>query len=343
MTLPSIAVVGLGAWGRNHLRIWSELGALRLICDRDEQRVRAAQKDHPGTEGVTTFAEVLAHQEVDAVVIAAPATAHADLARRALEADKDVLVEKPLALTVAEGERLVRLARERKRVLMVGHVLMYHPAVRRLQQLVREGALGRIQYIYSNRLNLGRIRTEESSLWSFAPHDVALTLGLTGGLPESVSCQGGAYLNRGVADVTLTSLSFPGDVRAHIYVSWLHPFKEQRFVVVGDRQMAVFDDTQDWESKLLLYPHRVDWIDGQLPVAHRAEADPVPLTPEEPLRAECEHFLSCLGSRQAPLTDGANALRVLRVLAAAERSMEAKGAPMRELSAPGDRLGPGAL
>jgi UDP-2-acetamido-3-amino-2,3-dideoxy-glucuronate N-acetyltransferase len=208
---------------------------------------------------------------------------------------------------------------------MVGHVLEYHPGVQRLHQLVSEGALGRIQYIYSHRLNLGRIRTEENVLWSFAPHDVALLLRLLGTMPEEVICHGKAYLNSEIADVTLTILHFPNQVQAHIFVSWLHPFKEHRFVVVGDKQMAVFDDTKPWSEKLILYPHRIDWIKGQIPVAHTAEAVSVSLEEKEPLRVECEHFLECILTRKRPLTDGESALKVIKILDAAHKSLKQGG------------------
>lgn len=326
---PNIAVVGCGVWGMNHLRVWRDLGCLRVVCDMDSARLEAVRSRYSGVEICSDARAVLGRPDVVAVVIATPAPTHAALVLQSLEAGKDVLVEKPMALTPAEGERLVEAARRLNRVFMVGHVLEYHPAVRALQELIREGALGRVQYIYSNRLNLGRIRTEENALWSFAPHDAAITLRLLGTMPEEVSCHDGTYLNHGVADVTLTSLRFPGNVRAHIFVSWLHPFKEHRFVVVGDRQMAVFDDTHPWSEKLMLYPHRVDWLGGQVPVAYKAEAVPVTLKEVEPLGEECEHFLHCVLTRQQPLTDGESGLQVLRILEAAQRSLDQGSRPVR--------------
>ena len=325
----SLALVGCGAWGKNHLRVWSDLGHLRLVCDKDPARLELVRAQYPDMETCPDVNTVLYRPDISTVVIATPAPTHATLALRALEAGKDVLVEKPMALTVAEGERLVETAQRLGRILMVGHVLEYHSAVLKLREMIGEGTLGRVHYVCSNRLNLGRIRTEENALWSFAPHDVAIMLQLLGVMPEEVACHGGAYLNHQVADVTLTSLRFPDGARAHIFVSWLHPFKEQRFVVVGDRQMAVFDDTRPWPEKLVLYPHRVDWLGGQVPVAHKAEAVPVPLEEVEPLRAECEHFLQCVVTRQQPLTDGKSGLRVLRVLEAAQQSLEQGSQPTR--------------
>ena len=213
------------------------------------------------------YSDVLADANVDAVVLATPAVMHFEMARQAIEAGKDVYVEKPLALNVEEGAELVRLAERSGRIMMVGHILQYHPAVRKLKELIVAGELGRIDYIYSNRLNMGKIRTEENILWSFAPHDISVVLSLLDEEPVSVTSDGGEYLNRGVADVTLSQLTFASGVRAHIFVSWLHPFKEQRLVVVGSEKMAVFDDTA--ADKLVLYPHRVEWKD-RVPSAVKA-------------------------------------------------------------------------
>jgi UDP-2-acetamido-3-amino-2,3-dideoxy-glucuronate N-acetyltransferase len=237
-------------------------------------------------------------------------------------ADKDVFVEKPLCLSIDEGKKLVTLAAERHRVLMVGHLLWYHPAVLQLQKLVEEGDLGRIKYIYSNRLNLGKIRREENILWSFAPHDISVILGLVGEMPDVINAQGGNYLHDQIADVTVSMLSFPSGVKAHIFVSWLHPFKEQKLIVVGDRQMAVFDDVEP-ENKLVLYPHAITWK-NHLPIPAKAEAVPVPVKSVEPLKEECLHFLQCIETRQAPRTDGIEGLKVLTVLQRCQEALQAK-------------------
>lgn len=323
---PRIAVVGAGAWGRNHVRVWHELGCLRAVCDSAASRLEASAALDPNIATFGSFEELLEARCVDALVIATPAPTHAALSEQAMLAGYDVLVEKPMALTVQQGERLVECAERTGRVLMVGHVVVYHSAFVRLQDLLREGELGRVRYIYSNRLSLGRIRTVENSLWSFAPHDVAMILDLVRDLPEEVACHGEGYLNSGVADVTLTAMRFASQVRAHVFVSWLHPFREQRFVVVGDKQMAVFDDTLPWAEKLMLYPHKVNWLHGQLPVAHRAEGVAVAVDESEPLRQECEHFLDCLRHRRAPRSDARAGLEVLKVLEAAQHSLERGGA-----------------
>jgi UDP-2-acetamido-3-amino-2,3-dideoxy-glucuronate N-acetyltransferase len=202
---------------------------------------------------------------------------------------------------------------------MVGHILEYHPAVIELRNLTRGGELGRIQYVYSSRLNLGKLRTEENILWSFAPHDISAILFLLGEMPAAVSSHGGSYLNSGIFDTTLTTCEFNSGVRAHIFVSWLHPYKEQKLAVVGSRKMAVFDDTEP-ERKLILYEHRIDWVD-RLPVAHKHGGQVIPISKHEPLRAECEHFLECIEKRGTPRTDGRSAVRVLQILEGCEASL----------------------
>ena len=316
---PGVVVVGAGYWGKNLVRNFDGLGALSGVCEEDPERRAEFAGKYPDAAMYGSFDEVLASGDVSAVSIATPAETHGPLVRRALEAGLDVLVEKPLCLSVTEGEELVALAEKRGRVLMVGHLLWYHPAVLRLRELVEAGELGRIEYIYSNRLNLGKIRREENILWSFAPHDISVILGLLDESPTDVSAHGAAYLHQRIADVTVSHLAFASGVRSHIFVSWLHPFKEQKLVVVGDRKMAVFNDVLA-EDKLVLYPHNIVWK-NHVPVAEKAEGEPVALEGGEPLRAECEHFLHCVETRETPRTDGQEGLRVLRVLDACERSL----------------------
>jgi len=318
----NIACIGAGYWGNNLIRNFNDLNVLSWVCELDADRRAQIKTAYPNSRFSDRVDQVLGDPEVAGVAIATPAETHAELVQRSLLADKDVFVEKPLALSVNEGRKLVALASERGRILMVGHLLWYHPAVLKLKELIDDGELGRIQYIYSNRLNLGKIRREENILWSFAPHDISVILGLVGETPSTVEAQGGNYLHNGIADVTVSLLSFPSGVKAHVFVSWLHPFKEQKLIVVGDRKMAVFDDVAQ-KAKLILYPHAISWK-NHLPVACRAEAQPVPFDPGEPLRAECLHFLECLHTRQAPRTDGQEGLRVLTVLQRCQQSLEGK-------------------
>ncbi|MBP1739808.1 MAG: oxidoreductase [Deltaproteobacteria bacterium] len=265
--------------------------------------------------------DVLSRKDIDGVVIATPAETHYTLAREALLTNKNVYVEKPLVLDEREGEELINLAAERKRVLMVRHLLQYHPAFVRLKELASKGELGRINYIHSHRLNLGKIRREENS---FAPHDISMILSLAQEDPESVLTTGGFYLHKKIADVTTTHLDFASGLRAHIFVSWLHPFKVQELVVVGDRKMAVFDDTRPWGDKLLLYPHEIKWQDN-VPVPAKAEPEKLDIPQAEPLRVECQKFLECMTHGKQPLTDGRAGLKVLKILNASQRSLDQGG------------------
>ena len=314
-----VAVVGCGYWGKNIVRNFAELGALAALCDPDVKAAGPLAKTHGVS--VRRWEAIRDDAGVAAVAIAAPAELHARLAREALAAGKHVFVEKPLALTVAEAEALCELAERNDRRLMVGHLLQYHPAFLRLKDLVREGALGRLQYVYSNRLNFGKIRREEDILWSFAPHDISMILSLVGQEPERVSAEGAYHLHQTIADVTTTHLAFAGGERAHVFVSWLHPFKEQKLVVVGDRAMAVFDDGEPWDRKLTLFSHRIEWR-ATMPVPEKADATPVAVEAGEPLRLECRHFLDCVATGAAPRTDGREGLRVLKVLASASAALE---------------------
>jgi UDP-2-acetamido-3-amino-2,3-dideoxy-glucuronate N-acetyltransferase len=317
--MVNIAVVGMGHWGKNLVRNFYDLGALRIVCDADTSRASVVEAQFPGVEFCHEYETVLANPGIDAVVLATPAVAHFEMARRALESGKDVFVEKPIALKLKEGEDLVSIAARLSRILMVGHILQYHPAVVELKKIIVSGDLGQLQYLYSNRLNIGKIRAEENILWSFAPHDISVMLWLLSEEPCEVYCQGGQYLSQNVVDVTTSEFVFPSGVRAHIFVSWLNPFKEQRLVVVGSKRMAVFDDTA--ADKLVLYAHRVEWK-NRVPTAVKAEGMPVILDSAEPLRSECEHFLKCVAEREKPLTDGKEGLRVLKVLSACQDALE---------------------
>jgi len=332
----NVAVVGVGYWGKNLVRNFHELGALAALCDADPSLEERYKSQYPGVRFFADYKSVLADPSIKAVALATPAVTHYEMAKAALLAGKDVLVEKPLAIDVKHGEELVDLADAKGRVLMVGHILRYHPAILKLQRLILDGTLGKINYLYSNRLNIGKIRTEENILWSFAPHDISVMLSLLNEMPTRVSCRGGAYLNHDVSDVTLSHFRFASGVQAHIFVSWLHPVKEQKLVVVGSQKMAVFDDTA--ENKLVLYPHRVEWR-NRIPTAVKANAEIVELEDREPLRAECQHFLDCIESRKTPVSSGAEGLRVLRVLDACQRAVkngdiEVEPAPANEKKAP---------
>jgi len=325
-TIPRIALLGCGYWGKNLTRNLHDLDVLALVCDPSEASRATATEIAPGVAAAADFNDAIQADDIDAVAIATPAQTHFELVAAALVAGKDVFVEKPLALKTDEGSKLQRVANEHGRILMVGHLLEYHPAVLRLRELIDAGELGNVNYVYSNRLNFGKVRTEENALWSFAPHDVAVILRLLGEMPNKVTCVGGSFLTPGLADVTVSSLMFESGRRAHIFVSWLNPFKEQKLVIVGEQKMAVFNDVEP-EHKLVLFDQRVDFAVG-LPVLHRNGHETVKFSSDEPLRRECEHFIECIQTRRTPLTDARSGVRVLRVLEACQESMEQSGCPI---------------
>ena len=311
-----IAQVGLGYWGKNILRNLYEFGALHTACDSSRDIIDERRKSFPDITYTSSFYEILDSSDIKAVVISAPAVTHYELVKKSLLAGKDVFVEKPLALTVKQGNELVQLAEENNRILMVGHILQFHPAVTKLREMISSGELGKIQYIYSNRLNIGKLRTEENILWSFAPHDISVILFLLGEEPVHVSAFGGHYLSEGIYDTTMTTMEFGNGVKSHIFVSWLHPFKEQKLIVVGSKAMAVFDDMS--QEKLFIYPHKIEWKNGKIPVAQKADCHSVPLDKKEPLKEELRHFIECVQERKSPQTDGYEGLSVLKILEIAE-------------------------
>ena len=325
MAGAQVAVLGCGRWGRHLVRHFAAAGALRAVCDTSAAARELAHTLAPNVALSDDPQSIFRDPEIDGIVVATPAATHVSLCRAALIAGQDVFCEKPLSLELATARELAAEAERRGRLLMVGHVLEYHPAVRKLGSLISNGALGELRYLYSNRLNLGTVRTEENILWSFAPHDVAVILRLAGGrLPLQVSAGGGAWLRPEIADVTVTQLRFRSGVSAHIFVSWLNPFKEQKLVVVGSKRMASFDDVK---KRLILYDQRVELVDGE-PISVRNEGEVLGYDDEEPLAIECRAFLEAMRTRKPPLTDASSALDVLSVLDAAERSLQQNGQPV---------------
>ena len=317
---PKVALLGCGRWGRNIARCLNEAGALVSVSDADEGAARAFAEtfDVPARP----VGEALGSDDCNAVAIATPAVTHADVALAALTAGKHVFVEKPMAMHVSDAERVADTAERMGRTVMVGHLLQYHPAFLALLEHVQAGLVGRLRYVYSNRLSFGQIRTEENSLWSFAPHDISMILALMAEEPARVDAVGAAFLQPGLPDVTTTHMTFSEGRRAHVFVSWLHPFKEQRLVVVGADGMLEFNDSQPWSSKLKLYRHQVDWH-GDMPTMQKAEAEALQVKEGEPLKAEIQHFLDCVaGKISKPRTDAVEAIRVLRVLNAAQASLD---------------------
>jgi predicted dehydrogenase len=329
-----VAVVGAGAWGINHVRAMSRAkdAELVLVCDGSESARARAAGIAPKARLCADLADVLVAADVDAVVLATPAKDHAEQARAILNANKHVLVEKPMALDAADAHAVVSAAETHKRVLMVGHLMLFHPAVESLKAMIDSGELGRIFYIYSVRVNLGRVRQDENALWSLAPHDVSMIEYLLGEEPDSVSARGGTYLQSRIEDVVFVNLRFSSGVTAQIQVSWLDPRKERRLTIVGSHKMVEFDDVHPVE-KIRIYDKGVDRPpvfteyaqflsirNGDIHIPH------VPMV--EPLERETRHFLDCITQGKRPITDGHSAMRVVRVLEAAQKSLENDGAPV---------------
>jgi predicted dehydrogenase len=319
--LSNIAVIGCGYWGKNLVREFAQLGILRVICDASLQTLKDLQAKYD-VEVVCDFEQVLKMPDVQAVVIATPAPTHADLVIQALAAGKDVFVEKPLALTLEDAIQMEVAVKKSNRILMVGHLLEYHPALVKLRTLVAAGKIGKLRYLYSNRLSFGKVRTEENVLWSFAPHDICSILGFVGKLPISIQAIGSANLTH-LEDFCLVNLEFENNLKAHIFTSWLHPFKEQRLVVVGDSGTLVFDDVSV-DAKLTLYDQKSE-IENGIPALNLNSKTVIPIEIVSPLTEECKHFLSCIQSRQSPLTNLQNGIDVLTVLQSAQLSLKLQG------------------
>lgn len=319
MSSSKVAVVGGGYWGPNLIRNFHALGALGAICDKSPETLAKLSAQYPGVKAVEDFAAVLSAPEIRAVVLATPASTHHRLAMLAMEAGKDVFVEKPLALTAAESEDLARAADRLGRVLMVGHILEYHPAYEKLVELVRSGELGEVKHLRSSRLSLGKLRHEEDVLWSFAPHDVSLILGLVDAEPEEVRAFGHAILQPGIADQVHVDMRFGNGATAHIHTSWLEPQKLQQLVVIGTKKMAIFEDSRA-DAKLKLFDCGFDCVNGSWS-PRRGEETVVEYPAGEPMARECQHFLDCVANGTRPKSDGWDGVRVLKVLEAATRQM----------------------
>jgi predicted dehydrogenase len=315
-----LGVVGLGYWGPNLARNFDALPGCEVVwlCDGREEIRAKFQPIYRQAQFTGEIEELLNDETLDAIVLATPVPTHADLAVRVLDAGKHCFVEKPLALTVADAERAVEAAQRAGKVLMVGHLLQYHPGVNKLKELVDSGELGDIHYIYGNRLNLGQVRTEENALWSLGAHDISVLLHLAGNEePYEFSCRGESYMTPGVEDVVFGFMRFPSGMTAHLHLSWLDPHKERRFTVVGSKKMATFDD-MDLERKVTIY-------DKQVGADFKAVTGDIwspKLPTAEPLRLECQHFLDSIENGAAPVSDGQSGLRVVRVLERLQEELE---------------------
>jgi len=325
-----VAVAGLGYWGPNLARNFSALPGCEVawLCDASDEALERIGRQHPGARQATDLAEVLADDTVDAVVLATPVPTHADLAVRVLESGKHCFVEKPLATDVADAERAVAAADRAGRLLMVGHLLEYHPGVGLLKEIADSGELGDLHYVYSHRLNLGKLRADENALWSLGAHDVSVLLYLLGEEPSEIEARGESYMRPGVEDVVFCFMRFPSGRAAHMHLSWLDPHKERTLTVVGSKKMATFDD-MDIERKLTVYDKGFDeTAEGYGEYITRSGDIWSPRIPSrEPLRIECEHFLEAIRTGAKPRSDGASGLRVVRVLETAQAALEASRRP----------------
>ena len=317
-----LAVIGCGKWGFNHIRTaYNLLGAnLVAVCDTIPKSFLKVKSAGINTRFTTDISDVLSNKEINSVIISTSAESHYTLAKILLENGKNVLVEKPMTLISNETEELIELAEKNNLKLMVGHILLYHPAVIKIKEYLKKGILGKLQYIYSNRLNLGTVRSEENILWSFAPHDISVIQFLTEKYPVKISAYGADFLQNNIEDITLTVLDYPDNVHSHIFVSWLHPFKEQRLVVSGSEGMMVFEDTLKNE-KLKYYQKGYKYVNG---IMEKFDADyeVVEFENKQPLEEEQKHFFECVLENKTPLTDGKNALDVLKILEAAGEALK---------------------
>lgn len=330
-----VGVIGAGYWGPNLIRNMFQIPSadLTMVCDSDPKRLNYIGNLYPAVSRVTDYRRVFAAPDVQAVVIATPARTHYELTKEALNAGKHVLVEKPLALTGVEARELVELADQPNRVLMVGHTFMYNPAVCKMKELVDAGGIGDVYYIYSNRVNLGRVRQDINALWNIAPHDISILLYLLDRMPTQVAAQGGVFLQEGIEDVVFTTFFFDSDVIAHVQVSWLDPSKVRRMTVVGSKKMIIYDDVTS-EGKIKIYDKGVlkvgnEAIYGEYQLKlHSGDIYIPKIDMTEPLRNECLHFIECIETGEQPLTDGRNGWQVVHILEAAQRSLKRGGQPV---------------
>ncbi|MBL8604274.1 MAG: Gfo/Idh/MocA family oxidoreductase [Myxococcales bacterium] len=329
-----VACVGAGYWGKNLVRNFAaaEGASLVAVCDFDAAVQEKMRREHPSARVTGDWASIVGDPNIDAVVLATPGSSHARLAAEALEAGKDVFVEKPLAQSVADAVRVTELAARKGRVLMVGHLMLFHPAFEKVVEYVRGGELGEVLYIYAERVNLGKLRTDENALWSLGPHDLSMIFALVDEPMTSIAARGHAYLRPGTEDVVFVNAGFRGGVMANVHLSWLDPHKHRKLTVVGSKKMLVFDDTHPSE-KIYIHdkgfdrPQEYHSYDAFLTLRDGDTFVPR-VALEEPLRREVKHFIDCCQSRATPRSGGAEGVRVVEALAAAEASLKRGGAPI---------------
>ena len=315
--MKNIAVVGCGHWGKNLVRNFSELGSLAAVCDPDE--ILSSNYANLYKVNNFSFEEILNNKDIQGVVIAAPVPFHSSLGIEAMNAGKHVYIEKPLAMNNLEAKNMIKASKDNNVKLMVGHLLQYHPVFIELRKLININKLGNLYYLYSNRQSFGKIRSEEDVIWSFAPHDISMILSLINDDIKFIRCESSSFLQKDIADSAIIHMESKSGLNAHISVSWIHPYKEQKLVVIGEFATAVFDDTKPWNQKLALYNHKVDTT-SKPPALNQSEVQFIKVTESEPLKNECQHFIEVVDGKTEPLTDGVEGLKVLNILSGATLS-----------------------
>ena len=319
-----LAVIGAGRWGFNHVKTAASIleASNIVVCDSSNESINKVEAFNPKIAVTNNIETIICDKSINAVILASPAETHYSLAKSILESGKNILIEKPITLHSTEAEELESISAKLNLKLMVGHILLYHPAVVEMKKGIDCGTLGKLQYIYSNRLNLGAIRSEENILWSFAPHDISLIQYFTKNFPDKIYAHGAAFLQEGIEDTTLTYLEYPGNIRAHIYVSWLHPFKEQRLVVVGEKGMYVFEDSAKTD-KLKFHLKGFKKVNGTFE-KFEENYKVLEFGNNSPLSEEHLHFYNSIINNFEPLTNGKHAIEVLKILEAASKSLRNK-------------------
>ena len=312
-----IAVVGCGHWGKNLVRNFYQIGSLHSVCDPDESLAKRFAEEFNAQN--RQFDEILNDPEINALALAVPAPLHAEMSIKAMNKGKHIFVEKPIALNDSEVNKMIKVSKNNQVHLMVGHLLQYHPVFQKVRSLVEENKLGKLNYIYSHRHSLGKIRSEEDVVWSFAPHDISMILSLTARLPQTIKTHSSQILQPDIADQAILHLDFNDGLKGHVSVSWLHPNKEQKLVVIGDLGMLIFDDTLPWKEKLAFFKHTVD-CSSIPPLINKADAEFLDVEQAEPLRNECKYFIDLILGKVQPLTDGIEGSNVLKVLEASSLS-----------------------
>lgn len=313
----NIAVIGCGHWGKNLVRNFSELGSLAAVCDPNSK----LSSNYADLYKVNDFSfeEILNDKDIKGIVIATPVPLHATLGIKAMNAGKHVYIEKPLAMNIIEAKNLITASKDNNVQLMVGHLLQYHPVFIELLKLINLNELGNLHYLYSNRLSFGKIRSEEDVIWSFAPHDISMILSVLNDDIKFVRCESSSFLQKNIADTAIIHMESESGLNAHIFVSWIHPYKEQKLVVVGEFATAIFDDTKPWDEKLALYNHETDTLSKPLSL-NQSEIQYIKVTQSEPLKNECQHFIDVVDGKTKPHTDGVEGLKVLEILTGATLS-----------------------